>query len=178
MTEYCTCRGPADLLYTGNSFYQMNGYFYCTVCNKLRPPWPENMDASDKICPKDSRIYLASPYTHDDPDMMQTRYELALYATSIIAQAGYIIYSPIVYTHIMATRYNLQPTDSAWWVEFDRSFIENWATTLAVLKLPGWHKSSGIHKEKTMAKNKNLQQLDLTMESIYDISRTGVIRLD
>lgn len=158
-------------------------HIHCNRCGKRRRPMSAvadglEDDASDKICPKDKRIYLASPYTHDDPDVMQTRYGLALYATSIITNAGYIIYSPIVYGHIIAARYSIYPTDSDWWVRFNRSFIENWATTLAILKLPGWHKSSGIEKEKAIAKNKKLQQIELTVENIYDISRTGVIKLD
>lgn len=173
MTEHCQCEiYPGELLAKGS-----DGSYYCMRCNLPLNDRSSDPDTSDKICPKDERIYLASPYTHDDPDVMQTRYELALYAASTIANAGYIVYSPIVYTHIMATQYDIQSTNSDWWVEFDRSFIENWATTLALLKLPGWYKSSGVNKEKAMAKNNNLQQIELTMEHIYDISRAGAIRL-
>jgi len=135
-------------------------------------------DASDNFCPKGSRIYLASPYTHTDPVMMETRYELVLYAASVLANAGYIVYSPIVYTHIMATRYNIQPANSDWWIDFDRSFIENWATVLATLMIPGHKKSTGISREIDIARDAGLLEIFLTMEKLYDIARTGSIKLD
>lgn len=126
-----------------------------------------------KICPKSSRIYLASPYTSDNVVLMETRYRLALHAAAVLANAGYIVYSPIAYTHVMATKYNIQPTNSDWWVDFDESFVKNWATVIAILMIPGYRQSSGVKREIDMARDAGLLEIHLTMENLYDIARAG-----
>jgi hypothetical protein len=132
-------------------------------------------DTSGKICPKDSKIYLASPYTSHSKELMETRYRLALHAAAVLANASYIVYSPIAYTHILATKYNIQPTNSDWWVDFDESFIKNWATIIAVLQIPGYRTSKGVSREIEMARDAGLLEIHLTMEKLYDISRAGSI---
>ena len=173
MDNICKCdRYPGEFIYVKDNIR------VCTRCRKSVLSMEfECPVTSAKFWSKFDRIYLASPYTHDDGIIRDTRYELALYASSVLANAGAVVYSPIVYTHVMATLYNIQPTNSAWWVSFDESFIVNWATTIAVLKLPGWDISKGVAKELDIAKEHKLKETYLTLERLYDISRTGSTRL-
>lgn len=130
-----------------------------------------------KFCSKTSRIYLASPYTAEDPLLRETRYQLSVYASAVLVNAGYIVYSPIAYTHVMATKYNIQPTNSDWWLTFDESFVKDWATVIAVLMIPGYKQSSGVNLELEWAREEGLLEIHLTMEKLYDIARAGSTRL-
>lgn len=176
MSDLCQCeRLPGEIIVSRNDGWAAT--YECSRCGKRISSTGVPSNPLAKICSKDSRIYLASPYTHTDPVVMQTRYELALYAASVLANCGYIVYSPITYTHVMATRYNIQPTNSDWWIDFDESFIKNWATVIAVLMIPGYKTSSGISREIGMARDAGLLEIHLTMEKLYDIARAGSTRL-
>lgn len=99
-------------------------------------------------------IYLASPYSHPDPDTRAARYDAALRATVALFGHGRVVYSPIVYSHplfvagVGATgRYDE-------WEALDRRMIEA-CDFLWVLTLEGWQESRGICAEVAYASELN-----------------------
>lgn len=93
---------------------------------------------------KNTLIYLASPYSHSDPAVMQQRFEQVCEATAGLLRAGYMVYSPIVHSHPL-TKYGL-PTDWAYWEQLDTQMIEM-CGALVILMLDGWDESTGVTNE-------------------------------
>jgi len=44
-------------------------------------------------------IYLATPYSHDDPEVMEERFALVTATAAQLMLAGYVVYSPITHGH-------------------------------------------------------------------------------
>lgn len=95
-------------------------------------------------------VYLASPYTHDDPAVRQARFEAACDATAVLMRGGYAVYSPIASSHPVALRHSL-PTDWSYWEAFDELIISR-CDELHVLMLDGWYESVGVQAEIRIAK--------------------------
>jgi hypothetical protein len=90
-------------------------------------------------------IYLASPYTHPDPKIVEERYIKTLKVMSILLNNGQFVFSPIVHCHTIATNYGLK-TDYLFWKEYNEHFM-NLSTELIVLKLHDWQNSKGVAHE-------------------------------
>jgi hypothetical protein len=105
-------------------------------------------------------IYLASPYTHHDPDVQEQRYRQAMAAAAHYIREGRVIYSPIVACHPMALAHDL-PGDWSYWQAFDRDIISR-CDCLWVLCLPGWQHSHGVQAEIEIAigYNKRVEYID------------------
>lgn len=90
-------------------------------------------------------IYVASPYTHDDPKVMLHRMlEAMKYTASLISDQKWA-YSPIVHCHNMARTYNF-PVDHTFWAAFDAAMIVP-CKEVHVLQIEGWDKSKGVQHE-------------------------------
>lgn len=89
--------------------------------------------------------YLASPYSHDDPQVRDIRAaEVNRYAGLLMAQGVYCI--PTIYlTHENAKRFGL-PTDHVWWIGFNKALIDP-SAGMIIAQLPGWDESKGIVQE-------------------------------
>ena len=107
------------------------------------------------ISDRKQRIYLASPYTHEDEKVMTFRYEKALKATARLASKGIITFSPIVHCHPIAIAYNL-PRNYEFWQAYSTSFLLHWAEAVNVLCLHGWKESTGIKDELAIAREAKL----------------------
>lgn len=94
-------------------------------------------------------IYLASPYSHSDPKIMEKRFQLVLKATAELTNQGLLIYSPIVHSHPMAVDYKL-PTDFNFWQKYNFGMIDH-CNAIAVLTIDGWRESKGIKGEMQYA---------------------------
>jgi hypothetical protein len=94
-------------------------------------------------------IYLASPYSHEDPAIRQARYEAVRAFTCELLQQRKVIFSPIVYCHGIAVELGL-PTDASYWKSFNMTFLRK-ADALYVLKLEGWEYSAGVKVETATA---------------------------
>lgn len=89
--------------------------------------------------------YLATPYSHSDHLIRETRFNQAcMTAAQIMRQTNKIIFSPIAHTHPIA-QYGL-PKNWDFWENFDREFL-NICGELIVLKLDGWRYSRGVIAE-------------------------------
>lgn len=94
-------------------------------------------------------IYLASPFTSDNPDVRRLRYEWAREATVAIFKSGRPVFSPIVYSYALAESCGL-PVPFDFWREFDEAMIAR-CSFLWVLTLPGWEVSKGVQAEIDIA---------------------------
>lgn len=99
------------------------------------------------------KIYLGSPYTHSDPNVMEERYLAACLKTSQLAKEGYYVYSPIVHWHPIAKLYGL-PRDWEFWQKVDRESIQL-MDQVWILRLEGWSASIGLDNEILIAKEFN-----------------------
>lgn len=95
---------------------------------------------------ENARIYLASPYTHESEGVREIRYLAALEALHFFLKHRLTIYSPIVHSHAAAAMGGL-PIDFNFWGTHCLSFLENWATDIWVLQLPGIKESVGVRAE-------------------------------
>ena len=97
-------------------------------------------------------LYLASPYSHEDPAVRHARSEAACRAAAELIRQGKAIYSPIAYSHPLC-QYGL-PLDWQFWQKHDLRFLEM-CSEVIVLKLPQWEKSVGVQAEIAAARAMN-----------------------
>lgn len=93
-----------------------------------------------------SCIYLACPYTHENPAIRESRFEAVTFMAGSLMQTGALVYSPITMGHSICKRCEL-PQDFAYWEASCISYLTSWATALYVLTLPGWQESRGVLAE-------------------------------
>lgn len=113
-------------------------------------------------------IYLASPYSHEDPRVMRARYEAVSECVAKLIRAGYLVFSPIAYSHPLAESYKDLGFGFESWREFDIGMLSR-ATTLAVLQLDGWSESQGIEAEIDHAEKIGLPIAFTTVEEINEL---------
>jgi hypothetical protein len=90
-------------------------------------------------------IYLASPYSDEDPKVQQRRYEAVRKMTAGFLERRFFIYSPIVHCHDLAAHHDL-PKDFEFWRDYDFHMLDL-AEQLWVLMLDGWNTSKGVTAE-------------------------------
>lgn len=101
-------------------------------------------------------IYLASPHTHADPAVVDLRFKQARVATVNLMRKGFIVYSPIVYTHPLWRLSQEEMPGSIlkgldeWkhedWIAFDKHMMDRCDECL-VLQIEGWETSVGVKME-------------------------------
>jgi|SRR5690606_7608960 len=94
-------------------------------------------------------IYLAGPYSHEDPEVMQERYEELTRIAAHFMALGECVYSPITHNHVIATKYEL-PHTWDFWKDLDLPFVKA-CSKLYVVRLPGWMMSTGVRAEMELA---------------------------
>ncbi|GIW80418.1 MAG: hypothetical protein KatS3mg105_2225 [Gemmatales bacterium] len=94
-------------------------------------------------------IYLASPYSHDDPTVCEQRYRDACRAVAGLLHQGLPAFSPIVHSHPLV-QYGL-PADWSFWQRYDRELLAR-CDEVVVLMLEGWEKSVGVREEVRIAR--------------------------
>ena len=104
-----------------------------------------------------SYIYLASPYTHEDPAVISGRYTQTMEFFVKKFREGHMIFSPIIHCHHASKNYDL-PGDLDFWREYNLTMLRP-TKELWVLKLPGWEESKGVTWETNEAK-----MLDIPIE--------------
>lgn len=101
-----------------------------------------------------SVIYLAVPYSHEDPLVVEQRVGAVNRVAADMMRRGLHVFSPISHTHPIAQAGNL-PNDWKYWEAYDRAMLAA-CCKLAVLKLPGWEQSEGVRAEIALAKEMRL----------------------
>ncbi len=97
------------------------------------------------------KIYLACPYTHDDPAVREARFEAANRAAAKLMTPGHSVFSPISMTHPIAETADL-PKGWEFWAGQDLPFLE-WCDKVVVLQVPGWKESVGVQEEIRIARD-------------------------
>ena len=99
-------------------------------------------------------IYLASPYSHPDPEVMQLRFhEISLKAAELVKE-GYVVLSPITYGHTLVEHLTM-PTDFEFWQSFCISLLAK-CDQMAVYEMVDWEKSRGVLNEIKYAQANNI----------------------
>lgn len=89
--------------------------------------------------------YFATPYSHPDPAVVESRYLQALVMEVELINRGYMLLAPIAASHQQAQRFNL-PGDFEFWQERDRLFIDR-CDGVIIGDIPGWRESKGVTAE-------------------------------
>ena len=110
-------------------------------------------------------LYLASPYTDNEPALEIFRYVCACQAAAALMQQGHTVFSPIAHSHGIA-RF-IQDHSHEFWMEQDLPFLD-FADKMVVLTLPGWEKSKGIKRELEYAKDKGIPVEFKSMDDIQN----------
>ena len=92
-----------------------------------------------------SFIYLGSPYSHLDPEIMLQRFESVKRLTASLLVAGHHVYSPIVHCHELAHDFDL-PKDGPFWEDYNFAML-GVASQLWVHMQDGWNESKGLEGE-------------------------------
>lgn len=100
------------------------------------------------------RVYLASPYSHDDIKVRTSRFRAVTRLAGALIREGHFVFSPISHGHPIAIHGNT-PGDYAYWSGFNDSVL-NWANHFVIYKIEGWKESIGIQHETEIALEKNL----------------------
>ena len=98
-------------------------------------------------------IYLASPYSSDDPAVKQYRHDRAAEFVADFFNINCFIFSPIVYCHTLSLTNNLDGTFETW-QRFNFHMLTQ-CMSLWVLQLEGWDTSKGVTQEISWAKELN-----------------------
>ena len=115
--------------------------------------WPDSQEAKASDCKSDIRrfdsgsglIYLASPYSSVSTDVLDDRFSEAQSAVIKLIKRGFVVYSPIVHSHPLATIGDL-PSGWEFWSRQDLAMLDR-ADLLMVLKIAGWQESKGVGEE-------------------------------
>jgi hypothetical protein len=110
-------------------------------------------------------IYLACPYSHDDPAIREERFLAVTKAAASLTNAGLLVYSPITHGHPMVA-FGVQG-DFEFWRQHARAMIERCGLVL-VFCLDGHLSSVGVKEELLAAEELGKPQFYCTEENIQD----------
>lgn len=118
------------------------------------------------------KIYLASPYSHQEREVRFMRYIHACRAAALLMQSGLNVFSPIAHSHAVA---EFMPRelllDFEFWMEQDLDYIRRWADEVWVLMLPGHAESRGVAREMEVAHSHAKPVRWLTLDDAQDMFR-------
>lgn len=112
-----------------------------------------------------SYCYLASPYSHPDPDVREERYLQACQAAGALMELGSIVLSPIAHSHPIEKHGIGRVMPGEFWKRQDVPLLRH-ADELIVLCLDGWEESVGMRWEITMAHSLNIPIQYLSLDEI------------
>ncbi|MCP4566066.1 MAG: DUF1937 family protein [FCB group bacterium] len=98
-------------------------------------------------------IYLASPYSHDDSDVRERRFNEVCRVAAKLMKGGEFVYSPIAHTHPIA-QFGL-PGDWSYWEVFDTLMLSK-CDRMFVLMIDGWFESKGVQAEIRIAEKRGI----------------------
>lgn len=100
-------------------------------------------------------IYVASPYSHSDLEVMNHRFRAVERVTAQLLQHKIWCYSPIVHCHELASQYKL-PTEHDYWREYNFHMLDR-SSALLVHQQEGWDTSIGVTEEIEYSHGINLR---------------------
>ena len=90
------------------------------------------------------KIYIASPYSDPDPEVMRLRYQRVckIVADLMGEYPDHLFFSPIAHSHGIA-KWGFMDPDHETWMEIEKAWID-WADELWIADMPGRLVSKGI----------------------------------
>ena len=101
-----------------------------------------------------SLIYLASPYMDDCELIRKKRYLEVAEVTAALIKRGRHVFSPIVFCHPMALKYDL-PKDYDFWIGYNEAMLKV-CNALYVLCINGIDTSVGVNREIIIAEAESI----------------------
>ena len=100
---------------------------------------------------KNLNIYLAIPYSHKDPRVMEYRFNVSNLVSAFLMRDGYRVFSPISMSHpihVEGKAYDVHLSEKFdFWKELDFSIIKKWADEVFVINIKGTEESIGVQSE-------------------------------
>ena len=100
-------------------------------------------------------IYLASPYSSDNPAVEDARFLAACRATASLLARGLHVYSPIVHSHAICEVTGTMNRHWPGWYLHSSVMLTS-SAALYVLTLLGWRESVGVRAEIDQARGMQL----------------------
>ena len=100
-------------------------------------------------------VYIANPYSHSDPSIVQKRYDKICQVTAGLVSKGQMAISPIAYGHTLLG-YCEMPGDWEFWQSFCISLLAR-CQKMIVVKMEGWQESRGVLAEIEYAKSNGIE---------------------
>ena len=94
---------------------------------------------------KKQLVYLAAPYSHSDPKVIEERVSKINKKAAELMDEGYIVFSPISHSHPIADHVG-NHQDHDFWLHQDLEFL-NRVDHMMIFTLDGWDESFGIQEE-------------------------------
>ena len=91
-------------------------------------------------------VYLACPYSHDDPAVMQQRYETANLIAGQLMQMDYYVFSPLSHSHPITQQCRMNAVDHDFWLAQDCAIFMH-CELMMIVDIDGWKDSYGIQLE-------------------------------
>lgn len=99
-------------------------------------------------------VYLACPYTHEDPEVMKKRADIAAKKAGELIKKGFIVFSPLSHSIALAEANDL-PESWEFWKEQDIGFLKC-CNHVFVIAIDGWQESTGVTEEIIWARENNV----------------------
>ena len=98
-----------------------------------------------------SLIYLASPYSHPEPEVREFRFKEACRVAGNMMRRGKKVFSPIAHSHSIEQCFEAGGMEGhRFWLDQDFAVLRH-CHELHVLRLDGWEASKGIAAEVEFA---------------------------
>jgi hypothetical protein len=109
-------------------------------------------------------IYIASPYSHKDKEVVRRRYWVTAQFTFAGIRQDMPLFSPILHCHDAAQLLNV-PTDSKFWGSYNKNMLTH-SSHLVVLGLPDWEDSIGVEMEVKAAEEMQVPVYIYTVDNV------------
>lgn len=119
-------------------------------------------------------VFLSMPYSSDDLNITQERYESALRLINHLMTQGVHVVSPIITGHPVVSRFNT-PADWEYWAQYCEKCIDACETVL-VYQLKGFDSSVGVEGELRISRelHKEVLYVDEDFNFIETLLEDGV----
>ena len=110
-------------------------------------------------------IYLASPYSDSNADVMYLRFKQSCIAGAKLFKKGVVLFAPIAQSAMLVEHGDLGGTDWKTWASFDTTIIRQ-CKAVYVLTLDGWQESIGVTAEIVYAISEQIPVYYLDYETL------------
>jgi len=100
-------------------------------------------------------LYLAAPYTHENPKITEEWVKLTANAAAWLMAQGHHVIAPTLFGHTLVQTTGFEDTHT-FWVDWGLNLLSR-CDELYVLKLDGWKESKGIKQEVQEARKNGMQ---------------------